>query len=86
MKDTIKAKYGYIVTRPIGKIEDAEFCLLYDGHEFVMAAYIMSREDHFANIEGNEYYHVCGVFTTRTGKQFVYARDEELDVDYLVNV
>ena len=86
MKDTIKAKHEYIVKYVICNIDGAEYRLLYDGDEFVMAAYIMSREDHFANIEGNECYHVCEVFTTRTGKQFVYARDEELDADYLVKV
>lgn len=70
MKDTIKAKHEYIVKRATDKIEGTEFRILYDGDEFVMAAYAMSRE----------------VFTTRTGKQFVYARDEELDADYLINV
>lgn len=86
MKDTIKAKHEYIVKRATDKIEGTEFRILYDGDEFVMAAYMMSREDHFANIEDNECYHVCEVFTTRTGKQFVYSRDEELDADYLVNI
>ena len=86
MKNTIKAKHEYIVKHAAGKIEGSEFRLLYDGDEFVMAAYVMSREDHFANIEGNECYHVCEVFTTRTGKQFIYARDEELDEDYLIKL
>ena len=86
MKDTVKAKHVYIVKRVNVKIGERDLRVLYNGDEFIMLAYVMSREDHFANIEANECYHVCEVFTTITGKQYVYARDEELDADYLINV
>lgn len=86
MFKTIKAKVEYIVKKARDKRDGKEYRILFDGDEFVMTAYVMSRDDHFANIEYNECYHVCEVFTTRTGKQFIYARDEELDADYLVKV
>ena len=86
MKDTIKAKHEFIVKRATDKIAGTEFLLLYDGDEFVMAAYTMSLEDHIANMEYNECYNVCEVFTTRKGKQFAYARDEEFGIDYLIKV
>lgn len=86
MKDTIKAKAEYKVLRATDKIEGNEFRLLYDGDEFVMAGYPLTREEHYLNLEENESYHICEVFTTRTGKQFIYARDEEIDADYLINI
>lgn len=86
MKDTIKAKVEYKVLRATDKVEGNECRLLYDGDEFITAGYPLTREDHYFNIEENESYHICEVFTTRTGKQFIYARDEEIDADYLINI
>ena len=87
MEDSIKAKHEYIVKRANVKIEGRELLVLYDGEEFIMMAYAITPEEPFASMEDNEYYfHACEVFTARTGKQFVYARDEKLDADYLINV
>ena len=86
-QDSIKAKRVYIVKRVNVKIGGRELRALYDGDEFIMMAYAMSREELFASMKDNEYYfHACEVFTARTGKQFVYARDEKLDTDYLINL
>lgn len=86
MNNTIKAKNEYKVLRATDKIEGNEFRILYDGDEFIMAAHPLTRKEHYYNIEDNECYHICEVFTTRTGKQFIYARDEEIDADYLINI
>lgn len=86
MKDTIKAKHEYKVLRAEDKISGQEWRLLYDGEEFVMAGYPLECKYHYLNLEENECYHVLEVFTTRTGKQFIYSRDEEIDADYLVNI
>ena len=51
-----------------------------------MGARIKTMQDHIEEMEGNECYHVCEVFTTIKGNQFIYTRDEEIDEDYLVKV
>ena len=57
-----------------------------DGDGMIMAAYPLSLNDHYYHAENNECYHVLERFTTRSGANFIYSRDEELDADYLVKV
>ena len=83
---TIKAKVEYIVKSATRKVDGTEWYILYDGDEMIMAAEKLSKQDHLENLEGNECYHVCERFITRTGAMFIYARDEEADVDYLIRV
>ena len=83
---TIKAKVEYIVMNEHDKRDGKEYRVLFDGDEMIMVAEKLSKQDHIENLEGNECYHVCERFITRTGAKFIYARDEEDDVDYLIRV
>lgn len=85
-KTTIKAKVEYIVKKAHGKRDGKDYRLLFDGNEMIMAAYPLSLNDHYYHIENNESYHVLERFVTRSGANFIYSRDEELDADYLVKV
>lgn len=87
MKNTIKAKVGYTVKNNYHDTRTGEkVCVLFDGDEMIMGGRIKSLKDHSEELEQNEEYHVCEVFTTVKGNQFIYARDEELDEDYLIKV
>lgn len=85
-KTTIKAKVEYIVKKARDKRDGKEYRVLFDGDEMIMAAYPLSLNDHYYHAENNECYHVLERFTTRSGANFIYSRDEELDADYLVKV
>lgn len=85
-KTTITAKEEYIVKRAMHKVDATEWYILYDGDTMIMAAEKLSKEDHLDNLVENECYHVCERFITRTGSMFIYARDEEADVDYLIRL
>lgn len=87
MKDTIKAKVGYTVKNNYhDKRTGEKVWVLFDGDEMIMAAHIMSLEDHIENMKGNECYHICEEFHTVKGNKFIYSRDEEIDEDYLIKI
>ena len=82
MRNTIKAKNGYIVKQ---RKSDPNQVRVYDGEDFLFEGERRSYEDYVEEVvnEGNEMARKCKVFTTVKGNQFVYWRDEEADC-YLI--
>lgn len=86
-RNIITAKVGYTVKTNYHDTRTGEKVrVLFDGDEMIMVGHIKTMQDHCEELEQNEEYHVCEVFTTVKGNQFIYARDEELDKDYLIMV
>ena len=82
-EDTIKAHVGYRVCKVRN---DASLRILRDGEVIIMVAHIMTYAELMSELEGNECFRVCEVFYTVKGNKFVYARDEEGDVDYIIKI
>lgn len=85
MRNTIKAKNGYIVKR---LKSDPTQVRVYDGEVFLFEGERRSYEDYVEEVvnAGNEAAHKCEVFTTVKGNQFVYWRDEEADWDLITKI
>ena len=85
MKNTISAKQGYIVK--VRKSDPTQVAII-DGDDFLFTAERRTYEDYREEVinEGNEMAHVCEVFTTIHGGQFVYWRDEEADWDLITKL
>ena len=85
MRNTIKAKVGYIVKR---RKSDPTQVRVYDGEDFLFEGEMRSYEDYVEEVvnEGNEMAVKYEVFTTTKGNQFVYWRDEEADWDLITKV
>lgn len=85
MKNTIKAKNGYIVKQ---LKSDPTQVRVYDGDELLFEGERRSYEDYVEEVvnEGNEMARKCEVFTTVKGNQFVYWRDEEADWDLITKI
>lgn len=85
MRNTIKAKNGYIVKQ---LKSDPNRVRVYDGDEFLFEGERRSYEDYVEEVvnEGNEMARKCEVFTTTKGNQFVYWRDEEADWDLITKI
>ena len=81
-KDTIKAKEGYKVRFP--KNKNVKY--LFDGENLIMIAEVMELNEFEEELIENEGFWVCEVFTTLKGNKYIYCRDEEADIDYLVKV
>ena len=89
MRNTIKAKFEYIVKAGrivCGDGRKIEIYTLYDGNEFIMIAKKASWEQYKDEAKDNECFNKCEVFTSRKGKQYIYWRDEEADIDYLTPI
>lgn len=85
MRDTIKAKTGYVVKH---LKSDPNTIRLYDGDNFVFQGELRTYEDYVNEcVNGNDETAVkYEVFTTVKGNQFVYWRCEEYDEDYLTKI
>lgn len=85
MKDTIKAKNGYIVKQ---RKSDTTQIRVYDGEDFLFEGERRSYEDYVEEVvnAGNEAARKYEVFTTTKGNQFVYWRDEEADWDLVTKI
>ena len=85
MRNTIKAKNGYIVKH---LKSDPTQVRVYDGEVFLFEGERRSYEDYVEEVvnEGNEMARKCEVFTTTKGNQFVYWRDEEADWDLITKI
>ena len=85
MRNTIKAKVGYVVKH---LKSDPDTIRLYDGDECLFQGTLRTYEDYIDEcVNGNDETAVkCEVFTTVKGNQFVYWRCEEFDEDYLTKV
>ena len=85
MRNTIKAKNGYIVKQ---LKSDPNRVRVYDGEVFLFEGERRSYEDYVEEVvnEGNEMARKCEVFTTTKGNQFIYWRDEEADWDLITKV
>lgn len=86
MKDTIKAKYGYTVTKVKNIMTGETAYIIRDGSKNLFIAQKVSEEDYKAEKEQNEAYYFCETFTTIEGDQFIYWRDNELDEDYITQI
>lgn len=51
-----------------------------------MIAEVMELNEFEQELSENECFRVCEVFTTLKGNKYIYCRDEEADIDYLVKV
>ena len=85
MRNTIKAKNGYIVKQ---LKSDPNRVRVYDGEVFLFEGERRSYEDYVEEVvnEGNEMARKCEVFTTTKGNQFIYWRDEEADWDLITKI
>ena len=85
MRNTIKAKNGYIVKQ---LKSDPNRVRVYDGEVCLFEGERRSYEDYVEEVvnEGNEMARKCEVFTTTKGNQFIYWRDEEADWDLITKV
>lgn len=86
MKDTIKAKYGYTVTKVINIITGKTAYMIRDGSKGLFVAQKVNEEDYKEEKEQNEAYYFCEKFTTIEGDQFIYWRDNELNEDYITKI
>lgn len=94
-KITINAKNGYHIKNGKRATFDSDtgelighrkLLFLYDGDELVMKAFPMSFEEFLDNMENNEMFGYLEVFRITNGDKFIYARDEEIDEDYLIQI
>lgn len=86
MKDTIKAKYGYTITKVINIINGEIAYIIRDGSKDLFIAKKISEEDYKAEKEQNEAFQFCEKFTTVEENEFIYWRDNELDEDYITKI
>lgn len=88
MRNTIEAKHGGYHCRKLYRNEEhTDFIyMVMDGEQPVMYANPVDWKFYISEKEGNECFNLCEVFTTIKGNQFIYFRDEEIDVDYIVKV
>lgn len=82
MKDTIKAKTGYIV-RQYSKTGNV---YLFDGDNPIMKVELASENDYKDNKEWNECFKFCEKFTTKKGNEYLYWQDTETGIDYLTKI
>lgn len=83
LRNTIKPTFEYIVYKSYDNINKKDMLVLFDGEILIMYAYKATREQYEDEAKNNEAFHKCEVFTSRKGKQYIYWRDEEADIDYL---
>lgn len=85
MRNTIKAKTGYVVKR-LKNNPDA--IRLYDGDNFLFQGTLRTYEDYVDEcVNGNDETAVkYEVFTTVKGNQFVYWQSREFEEDYLTKI
>ena len=83
-KDTIIAKEGYKIRFSKNKLKNVIY--LFDGENLIMIAEVMELNEFEYELLENECFGVCEVFTTLKGDKYIYCRDEEADIDYLVKV
>lgn len=84
--DTIKAKIGYTVCKGTDRRTGEKMNGVFDGSEFLFAGKRISMKDFQDEMRENEMFHICEIFTTVKGNRFIYARDEEIDQDYIIKV
>lgn len=87
MRNTIKPIHGgFSVKRRTRKSTGETVTIVFDGDTPLFLAELVDWEFYLEEKEGNECFSFCEVFTTLKGNQFIYFRDEEIDVDYIVKV
>lgn len=87
MKDTIKSTNGgYRVVKVKNIITNETAYRIDDGKQPLFVAEKRSFEDYEDEHEENEMFVFCEVFTTQKGNQYIYWRDEEIDVDYITEI
>lgn len=87
MRNTITSKNGgFTVKHRTHKITGEKFTFVLDGDKPLFQAELVDMKFYKEEEEGNECFMFCEVFTTVKGNQFIYFRDNEIDVDYIVKV
>ena len=86
MKTTIRAKNGYTVKKILNRETGEVKRILRDSDNSIMIADIASIEQYNDDIANNEGFSFCECFETVKGNKFIYYRDNEIDVDYLVKL
>lgn len=86
MKTTIRAKNGYTVKKIVNRETEEIKRILRDGDDIIMIADIASIEQYNDDSKNNEGFAFCECFETVKGNKFIYYRDNELDIDYLVKL
>lgn len=88
MKNTIEAKQGYVIKGAKLKDSNIPVNIVKDGEQIIMICDKASFEKYIDEcVNGNnECAELCEIFTTVKGNQFIYWRDNELDIDYLTKV
>ena len=86
MKTTIRAKNGYTIKKILNRETGEVKRILRDGDDIIMIADIASIEQYKDDIAKNEGFTFCECFETVKGNKFIYYRDNELDIDYLVKL
>jgi len=83
MKITIKAKNGYRVRR----VSMTQWAVL-DGEKLVMFCERVSMDEYreMMKCTGGDGFKFCDCFETVKGNKFVYFRDNEFDIDYIVKI
>ena len=85
MRNTIKAKVGYVIWHYASEPNKLIVC---DGDDVLFEGEHRSWEDYKEEVleGGNEMAHKVEVFTIMKGNQFIYWRDEESDEDFITKV
>ena len=85
MRNTIKAKVGYVIWY---RRKEPNKVIICDGDDVLFRGERRSWEDYKEEVldDGNEMAHKVEVFTTVKGNQFIYWRDEESDEDFITKV
>ena len=86
MKTTIRAKNGYTVKKIVNRETKEIKRILRDGDDIIMIADVASIEQYNDDSKNNEGFVFCECFETVKGNKFIYYRDNELDIDYLVKL
>ena len=87
LRNTIKARNGEFHVRKVVNIINGEEGYRVDDGEYpLFVAVKLSYSDYLYNQENNEAFEQCEVFTAATHKQFIYWRDNEIDVDYITEL
>ena len=83
MKITIKAKNGYRV----GRCSQTQWAVL-DGEKLVMFCKLVSMNEYREMMKSTDGdgYEICECFETVKGNKYIYFRDNECDIDYIVKI
>lgn len=87
MKNTIKARNGaFHVRKVVNILTGEEGYRVDDGEQSLFVAVKAPYRIYLYNRRNNEEFVQLEIFTTAIGNQFIYWRDNELDIDYITKL